>query len=93
MSVTDACGLSIADTVIITEPLVLSTTVSSTSASCNGLGDGTATVTPSGGTAPYNYLWNVSQQTATAIGFQIAQLFPAIVPAIIRKTHGSPIEV
>ncbi|HIA05974.1 MAG TPA: T9SS type A sorting domain-containing protein [Flavobacteriales bacterium] len=68
VSVTDACGLSIADTVIITEPLVLSTTVSSTSASCNGLGDGTATVTPSGGTAPYNYLWNVSQQTATAIG-------------------------
>ena len=31
--------------------------------------------------------------TATAFGFQIAQLFPAIVPAIIRKTHGNPIEV
>jgi len=36
---------------------------------CNGLSDGSATVTASGGIAPYTYLWsdNANQTTATAI--------------------------
>jgi len=49
--------------------LILST--DSTEVSCNGGSDGTATVTVSGGTTPYTYLWDASagsQTTATATG-------------------------
>ena len=41
----------------IIEPAVLSLTTDSTSVTCFGDDDGTATVTPSGGTAPYSYVW------------------------------------
>ncbi len=41
---------------------------SATDASCNGSSDGTATASPSGGTAPYTYLWSDGQTTATATG-------------------------
>ncbi len=44
--------------------------VSSLDESCPGCGDGTATVTPSGGLPPYTYAWNTSpvQTTQTATG-------------------------
>ena len=41
---------------------------SSTSVSCNGGNDGTVTVTPSGGTPPYSYLWSDGQTSQTATG-------------------------
>ncbi len=68
VTVSDACGISDNNSVAITEPVVLTTTVTKTNASCFGMGDGTATVTASGGTAPYNYTWNNGQTTSMAIG-------------------------
>ncbi len=41
---------------------------SSTEVSCNGEADGTATVSVSGGIAPYSYDWSNGQTTATATG-------------------------
>ena len=59
-------------TVILTEPNtdVTAAITSSTDISCFGFEDGTATVTPGGGTPPYTFLWSdpMTQTTATATG-------------------------
>src|SRR5690606_27533180 len=59
--------------VTITEPLVLEASIALTNVvnvSCFDGNDGEATVTVTGGTAPYTYLWNDTnaQTTATATG-------------------------
>ncbi|MBN4051560.1 hypothetical protein JYU16_01975, partial [bacterium AH-315-M05] len=59
VTVTDANGCSDSACVTITEPPVLiATLISSTNVSCNGLCDGSATFSASGGTPPYAYVWN-----------------------------------
>lgn len=66
--VTDANGCTVTQSVSITEPAIISLPSSATLASC-GMADGSATVTPSGGVAPYTYLWltiPVVQSTPTA---------------------------
>ena len=65
VTISDANGCSDSDTInVISDPLVV--TLDSTNITCNGLTDGTATVTVNGGT-PIDYLWNDGQTTATAI--------------------------
>lgn len=55
--------------VTILEPTILTAAISKTDILCNQANDGTATVTPSGGTAPYTYSWSPSGgATATASG-------------------------
>ncbi len=57
------------DTAIITEPLVLSSTmVVDSNVSCNGYADGGASVMATGGTTPYTYLWSNSATTASITG-------------------------
>lgn len=60
--VSDANGCEDSLEVDILEPAVLTLGTSFNDATCSGLCDGDATVTPSGGTAPYSYQWtpNVS---------------------------------
>lgn len=71
-SLSDGNGCDTVISVIITEPTsVISLTIDTSDVSCFGGNDGTGTVTPSGGTAPYTYLWDVSagsQTDSTAIG-------------------------
>ncbi|UKJ06770.1 MBG domain-containing protein [Solitalea lacus] len=56
----------------ITQPLLLSATTSKTDVLCNGGATGSATVTVSGGTSPYTYLWSPSGGTgATASGLAV----------------------
>ena len=74
--VTDANGCTDSVTVGLTEPaapISLTTTLSTSitggfNINCNGGNDGTATVNPAGGTAPYTYLWSDGQNTQTATG-------------------------
>ena len=68
--VTDANGCSDTTDIILTQPTALTSSITdSTNISCNGICDGTATVTPSGGTSPYAYLWSPSGGTdSTATG-------------------------
>lgn len=65
--ITDANGCTATQTVFLTEPSPITSLIASTNASCNA-SDGTATVTPTGGTGPYTYLWSdpMSQTTDTA---------------------------
>ena len=67
--VTDANGCTANAAAIITEPAVLSATITSVDATC-GNADGTATAAGAGGTSPYAYLWDdpLAQTTATATG-------------------------
>lgn len=66
--VTDATGCSSTETVSITQPTAITSSVSTTQSSC-GLSTGTATMNASGGTSPFTYSWNNGQtsQVATAL--------------------------
>jgi gliding motility-associated-like protein len=70
VTITDAGGCQTTATVTIIEPPLLSAGTTSTPESCTGLANGTATVTPSGGTGAYGITWNTVpvQTTLTATG-------------------------
>lgn len=71
LTVTDANGCSALNTVTISAPLAaLTTTPNSTNINCNGGQTGSAEITVSGGTSPYNYIWNTGAITSqiTTIG-------------------------
>ncbi len=66
--VTDASGCSATQTVSISQPTAITTSITNTSASCN-TNDGTATATAAGGSGNFTYLWNPSvASTAGATG-------------------------
>ncbi len=68
-SVTVTSGVSCTETVMATivEPAVLSANVSNViNITCNGQDNGAATVTGTGGTAPYTYQWPVSAGNLTS---------------------------
>jgi gliding motility-associated-like protein len=56
-TVHDANSCSVSQTVVVTQPQLLTLALTSTPASCNGSSNGTATATESGGTPPYTYSW------------------------------------
>ncbi|GAA4463597.1 hypothetical protein GCM10023093_12430 [Nemorincola caseinilytica] len=66
--VTDANGCTATVSKTITQPAVLGATASSTNALCYGCNNGTASVTATGGTTPYTYLWSNGATTANVIG-------------------------
>jgi hypothetical protein len=70
VTVTDAAGCTVTQTLIITQPSQLTIPVfSQTNVTCFGANNGTASVSPSGGTPGYSYSWSPSGGTAaTATG-------------------------
>ncbi|MCH4552525.1 LamG-like jellyroll fold domain-containing protein, partial [Aestuariibaculum lutulentum] len=68
ITVTDSKGCTSTSTVTIANPQILTASMSSTNPTCFGGNDGTATVTPSGGTPNYTYLWSNGQTNQTATG-------------------------
>ncbi|WP_165828934.1 T9SS type A sorting domain-containing protein [Flavobacterium sp. HTF] len=70
VTVTDANGCSATQSVVITEPAIIITSVSSqTNVSCNSGSNGSATVSATGGTPGYTYSWAPFGGTAdTATG-------------------------
>lgn len=60
VTVTDAAGCQTTATGTIGSPTVLTATTTATNVSCGGASNGSATAVPSGGQAPYAYLWNTT---------------------------------
>ena len=67
ITATDAASCVATRTFTITQPNPITISSSSTLANCNQC-NGTATVTPIGGTAPYAYQWSNGQTTSAATG-------------------------
>lgn len=67
VTVTDNGGCTAIQTVTITEPTAITATVVPVDATC-GNSNGTASVTPTGGTGPYTYLWSNTQTTQQITG-------------------------
>ena len=69
ITVTDNGGCSATGSVTITQPTQLVISAASTAnVSCNGGSNGVASSTPSGGTAPYTYLWTGGATNSSASG-------------------------
>jgi len=66
VTVTDAAGCIKTATVSITQPPQLLAVSTQTNVTFPGGNDGTASVTPSGGTPPYTYLWNTFPAQSTS---------------------------
>jgi gliding motility-associated-like protein len=66
INITDAYGCSVDDSVFIDQPIELTVSKDSTTTNC-GTSEGTAVVTPSGGTPPYIYLWDDGNATTDSI--------------------------
>jgi large repetitive protein len=84
ITVTDANGCITTNSVLITQPPAITSSTTFAPAGCS-LCDGTATVTASGGTGSFTYLWNdpSSQTTATA-----TNLCPGTYTVTITDANG-----
>ncbi|RTY83336.1 T9SS type B sorting domain-containing protein [Flavobacterium sp. ZB4P23] len=84
VTVTDAKGCIILSSVTITEPAGMSATITAqTDVLCSGNSTGSATVTATGGTAPFSYSWNTTpvQTSAVAINLTIGTYTATITDA------------
>ncbi|PKP21826.1 MAG: hypothetical protein CVU05_05915, partial [Bacteroidetes bacterium HGW-Bacteroidetes-21] len=69
LTITSAGPCELDTSFTITEPTAIAPTITAqVDVSCFGLCDGSATVTPGGGTPPYTYLWCNAQTTPIATG-------------------------
>jgi hypothetical protein len=65
-TITDSKGCTLVENITISTPAAFSSTVVKTDVSCNGGTNGSATVTASGATAPYTYVWSPSGGSAAS---------------------------
>ncbi|MCB9185743.1 MAG: tandem-95 repeat protein [Flavobacteriales bacterium] len=68
VTVTDAQGSVIQETIELTQPAVLGVVVDVQDETIVNGCNGSATANPTGGTAPYTYIWSDGQTTQTAVG-------------------------
>lgn len=80
--VNDANGCSTTVDITITEPIVLTATMSAIDVTCNS-SNGSATATPVGGTAPFSYAWSNGGTTQTISG-----LTPGVYTVLVTDTNG-----
>ena len=90
-TVTDANGCSTTTTTTITEPTPLSISTTSTDELLGN--DGTASVTTSGGTAPYSITWQPGGMTTSPISGLVAGLYTVTVTDANGCTANSQVQV
>lgn len=78
VTITDANGCAFVDSATVNDPAAVLLTISGTDILCNGGNDGSATVTASGGTAPFTYLWSDMQVSDTAIALTAGKYFVTV---------------
>jgi len=75
VTVISANGCSSSASILISQPTQMSVSVSQNDASCFGMSNGSASVSPSGGTPPYFYQWNNGQTTQSVSGLAAGNYF------------------
>jgi uncharacterized protein (DUF2141 family) len=81
--VTDGENCSVAASILIAQPELLTVTVSATAQSANGINDGSATALPLGGTPGFSYLWSTGASAAS-----IVNLAPGSYTVTITDQNG-----
>lgn len=79
----DHCNDSIVVETELTQPDLFNLSLDVRDVSCNGLGNGSAIVTPIGGKSPYIYRWNIGVQTSSVQG-----LFPGLYTVNVYDNNG-----
>ncbi len=82
VTVTDAGNCTAIQTITITEPLAITSSVTAVDATC-GSSNGSASVTPTGGTGPFTYVWSNSQTSQ-----QITGLASGTYSVVITDANG-----
>ncbi len=73
VAITDTNGCSITTSVTITEPAVMTASITAqTNVFCSGNNTGSATVTATGGTAPFTYSWNTTPIQTSDVAVNLA---------------------
>lgn len=79
VTIQDGIGCSYQTSVSVTQPLPLASNSVIVNVSCTGGSSGSIAVTPFGGTAPFNYLWQPGNQTTSSISGQPAGTYSLTV--------------
>lgn len=77
--VTDSLGCTMPYSVVVGQPTLLTSSTSVINVSCYGGSNGSATVTPEGGTAPYTILWDNGSTAFTRTGLSANVTYTAVV--------------
>lgn len=99
--ITDAAGCSSTQTVAITEPPQLTSTMASQNVSCNGANNGSATITVGGGSPQYQYSWtpgggNTANITGLGIGNYVVTVTDAngcTITNSVAITQAAPLAI
>lgn len=86
VTVTDFKGCTVTRNIVISVPMALAGSITTTNVTCNGVANGSLTTTVSGGAAPYTYLWNTGLTTAS-----ISNLIASNYTLVITDANGCSI--
>ncbi len=79
--VNDANNCPVSVNVTLEEPDALLASVTTTDVSCNGNDDGTASISPTGGTIPYTYQWDNGATTSNITGLAAGTILCTVTDA------------
>lgn len=89
VTVTEANGCSLTQTVMITQPTALTSNASGTNLTCFQANDGAASVVATGGTQPYSYAWSNGRNTAQITGLAAGNYTVTVTDANFCTTTSS----